>query len=302
MDILKFMKKPISNAKKTLFPDVFSFGKQKQGPTILITAGMDGDEYPGIAAAYRLKTDPKVQTYPGTIHVVPLVNHPGFLAGTSSNPIDRKYPKMIFPGKQTGTDSEQRIHALWTVFGKQADYWIDLHGGARGEKMESHIEGYHTGVVSFDTQTISVFGALNYPNMVLCEWEKVTKIAKTGCFYILLEAGDRGECRIEDVNLHEQWIHSILDWTLTKEPKKPVSYVTHVHYYSFPCDGWWEPNNVSKTVQEKMQIGVLRPFGSNKAQQLITTGSGAVLWQYVGSNANKGEVALAVAEKRISEQ
>ncbi|MCE7897977.1 MAG: hypothetical protein DPW11_01280 [bacterium] len=60
-----------------------------QQSRVLITAGVDGDEYDGICAAQAL-----IQSYnlPIPITIIPIVNIPGYLSHTSYNPLDKRYP------------------------------------------------------------------------------------------------------------------------------------------------------------------------------------------------------------------
>ena len=112
---------------------------REPGPTVTITAGMDGDEYAGIVAChllYKRYTPSKVK---GTIRFLPLVNVAGFRAGTSKSPIDGKYPKFIFPGRANGTHTDELMHWLYETYIKDASLWIDLHGGSTQEKLTPFI-------------------------------------------------------------------------------------------------------------------------------------------------------------------
>ncbi|MEO6508685.1 MAG: succinylglutamate desuccinylase/aspartoacylase family protein, partial [Patescibacteria group bacterium] len=80
------------------------------GPTVVITAGMDGDEYTGILAAYDLIEHYSNTPFQGRIVVLPVMNIPGFYAGTSLNPEDGKFPKYIFPGSSSGSSTERLLH------------------------------------------------------------------------------------------------------------------------------------------------------------------------------------------------
>jgi predicted deacylase len=102
-----------------------------QKSRVLITAGIDGDEYAGIQIAKNL-----IKTYnlPVPITIIPVVNLAGYQAKNSYNPLDGRYPKHIFPGSPFGSSSSALIYKL-SKYTKGVDLWIDLHCGATGETL-----------------------------------------------------------------------------------------------------------------------------------------------------------------------
>lgn len=73
----------------------------KPGPKILITAGIHGSEYPGIAATIQLANEIKAEEISGTLIIMPLVNTEAFwLHREQIVPQDHKNLNRIFPGKK----------------------------------------------------------------------------------------------------------------------------------------------------------------------------------------------------------
>ena len=70
------------------------------GNTIVITAGVDGDEYTGIEAAYELIRVYSAKDFSGRFFILPLVNISGFEQPVSFNPLDNKFPKYFYPGNK----------------------------------------------------------------------------------------------------------------------------------------------------------------------------------------------------------
>src|SRR5690242_19972927 len=89
---------------------VFDIAGNQPGKTVLITAGVDGDEYAGIHAAYQLEENYRHGNFSGRLVIIPIVNVERFKQECSQNPLDGKLPKNIFPGSPDGSPSEQRIH------------------------------------------------------------------------------------------------------------------------------------------------------------------------------------------------
>lgn len=160
----------------------------QQKSKVLITAGVDGDEYEGIKAAQYL-----IDNYKGDIPitVIPIVNIAGYQAKVSFNPLDHRYPKNIFPGSIIGSSSSKLMFKL-SQYTKNVDYWIDLHCAASDEQL-----------------TPFIWASEQYP--ILSHLHGRTLVEKSinkGVPYLMLETSD-----------HQKWISEILD-NLDK-PAKP---------------------------------------------------------------------------------
>src|SRR5512133_1574414 len=102
----------------------------KDGPTLLVTAGVHAAEYASIAAALELgrALDPKAIA--GRVILVPVLNVAGFgVRSIYISPLDNKNLNRVFPGNAGGTASEQVADWLFRNAMQQANYYIDLHGG-----------------------------------------------------------------------------------------------------------------------------------------------------------------------------
>lgn len=100
-----------------------------EGPTLLLTGGVHGDEYEGpIALMKLLGRLPDLQVN-GRIIVVPALNLPAFLAGTRNSPIDAGNLNRLFPGKRDGAITELIAHFVETELLPRADVAFDFHAG-----------------------------------------------------------------------------------------------------------------------------------------------------------------------------
>ncbi|MEI8232411.1 MAG: succinylglutamate desuccinylase/aspartoacylase family protein [bacterium] len=102
-----------------------------QKSRVLITGGIDGDEYAGIEIAKKLIASYDLSI---PITVIPIVNLAGYKNKISYNPLDGRYPKHIFPGSVFGSSSSRLMHEV-SKYAKGVDLWIDLHCGAIGETL-----------------------------------------------------------------------------------------------------------------------------------------------------------------------
>lgn len=109
--------------------DVFECAGEVSGPSVLVVAGVHGDEYEGPAAIADLASRLAPESLRGTVQLIPVANPFAFAAGTRTSPIDGLNLARVFPGKEAGSPTEQLAHLLFHEFAARADYLIDLHSG-----------------------------------------------------------------------------------------------------------------------------------------------------------------------------
>lgn len=113
-----------------LFIKSFVFSGVEPGETVMITAGIHGDEVNGIEMLRRMlenKFFEKVTK--GTVIVLPLVNVYGFNYLTREVP-DGKDVNRSFPGTMRGSLGSRMARILTKNILPLVDYGIDLHTGA----------------------------------------------------------------------------------------------------------------------------------------------------------------------------
>lgn len=118
-----------SDGKSISFPYYVIAGKE-DGPTICITSGVHGTEYPGIGANFKLYSDISPEDVKGTIIGVPVCNMGSFVNKVPFvNPLDGKNLNDTFPGDPEGTVTEKLCHVLVHEVAAKADFHIDMHSG-----------------------------------------------------------------------------------------------------------------------------------------------------------------------------
>ena len=106
------------------------------GKTLVVTAGVHGDEYVGIQAVRELLAQLSPGELSGQVIFVPVVNAGGFFAGTYRVPEDGENLNRCFPGAKGETYTWNMASALEAALYPQADFLLDLHGGGIYESME----------------------------------------------------------------------------------------------------------------------------------------------------------------------
>jgi predicted deacylase len=107
------------------------FAGAEPGPTLLVQATVHGGEIIGTTAILDLvqKLDP--QQMRGNVIAVPVLNRIGFELQERVNRMDGKDILRQFPGKPTGSISEQLAHVYFQEVICQANAMIDFHAGGR---------------------------------------------------------------------------------------------------------------------------------------------------------------------------
>lgn len=101
------------------------------GPTLLLTGGVHGDEFEGPAALMRLAQSLSPEEINGRVIIVPALNAPALVDSSRVSPIDGLNLNRAFPGSADGSPTQMIAHYLETVLLPQCDAAIDLHSGGK---------------------------------------------------------------------------------------------------------------------------------------------------------------------------
>lgn len=100
-----------------------------EGPTILLTAGIHGDEYEGQIALGKLARELEPDAIRGRVIILPMVSQPAAQAGTRTSPIDGGNLNRAFPGQADGNPTQVLAHYIEEILLPMCDYLVDLHSG-----------------------------------------------------------------------------------------------------------------------------------------------------------------------------
>jgi predicted deacylase len=107
---------------------VYVFNAKKPGPTILVQAGLHGDEINGIEIVRRMLAEECFKVKKGAVIAIPILNIFGFIHFSRDVP-DGKDVNRSFPGTRTGSMASRIAYHYVTEIMHQIDYGIDLHTG-----------------------------------------------------------------------------------------------------------------------------------------------------------------------------
>lgn len=106
---------------------VYAIDSYKDGPHLLITAGIHGDEYEPMLAAWEFISQLKNKLKAGKLTVVPVVNVTAY-TGASRYGNDGLDLARTCPGNADGSVTEIAAYQISELI-KTADYYIDMHTG-----------------------------------------------------------------------------------------------------------------------------------------------------------------------------
>lgn len=272
----------------------------RPGPTLVVTAGMDGDEYAGITAAYQLIERYTALDFAGRLIVIPVVNIPGFQAECSHNPLDDKFPKYIFPGRVDGSPTE-RLLAVISSLASEADCWYDLHGAAITEGVNPYLWLHNTGVAKVDALARDLIHYGIAENILYERAHfglKPAALAKQGCTYIVAESGSRRTELSDDAARHLAWLTStmqllgLIDGT---PERKETRVMTHVSFITAASDGLWQPADIDYSfIKQGTTLGQVTRLDGTGEKIIRAISSGTPLWWKETMRLKKGDILLAL--------
>ena len=176
---------------------------ENDGPTLLITAGIHGGEYPGIAAAMELGRDIEPEHVTGCLIMMHPVNIQGFWARREMIvPEDGKNLNRVFPGDTTGTLADKTAYLISNNFFSIADFYVDMHSGDIHESLHPYVynPGQPTPEVEKKSRTVARVLEMEYMVRSPAPGGDYPPAARTGGFFAL-----RGNCTGPGLVLY--WSH-----------------------------------------------------------------------------------------------
>ena len=102
-----------------------------EGPTVLLSGGVHGDEFEGPAALMRLLRELQPSEVTGRIIILPALNAPALMDSSRVSPLDQANMNRAFPGDADGGPTQMLAHFIETRLLPLCDAAIDLHSGGK---------------------------------------------------------------------------------------------------------------------------------------------------------------------------
>lgn len=171
------------------------------GPVLLVTAGVHGDEYEGMAGIRAFLRDLDPAELVGTIVAIPVVNEPAYQAASRTTPDDGLNLARTFPGKSDGTTTERIAYALRHHVLPQCTFFCDLHAGGMHYDVVL-LSGYQLGTPEFNQIQYGACVAFDLPVIWATSYlpgRSLSAAREAGVPAMYVEYGGGGDCPEDSV-------------------------------------------------------------------------------------------------------
>jgi predicted deacylase len=263
------------------------------GPHLLITGGVHGDEFEPMWAVRLLTASLSSMELRGQVTLVPCVNEPAFRRGerTAEDGLDLA---RTCPGRADGSVTEQVAHALSQLI-QAADYYIDLHtGGTRLQVFP--LVGYmlhpRSETLAVQRRMARAFGlpliwgtdaSLNGRSLSIARDAKVPAIYAEylgggTCSRQGVEAYYRG-CRnvLAELQMIDEPIQRPVQEPLVVEDPRPNSGYMQINHPA-PREGFFEPAvSLGQRVHQGEPFGVVTDVSGKERRAVAAAHTGCVI-------------------------
>lgn len=166
---------------------VYVFRGKADGPGLLLTAGIHGDEINGIEIVRRLINENYLMPDMGTVIAIPLVNVYGFIFNSRNLP-DGKDLNRCFPGSANGSLANRMAHILMTEILPHVQHGVDFHTG--GDRIANFPQIRCNLDHAKNKELASAFGAPFIVNTELIDKSFRKEALKAGKSILVFEGGE----------------------------------------------------------------------------------------------------------------
>ena len=166
---------------------VFSYRAKKEGPTLLLMAGMHGDEINGVEIMRRFIRQKHYQIQAGRVVCLPVFNVFGFINFSREVP-DGKDVNRAFPGRKNGSLASQFANMMVQEILPHIDIGIDFHTG--GKQINNYPQIRTTLADTENSRLAKAFHAPFTLNAPYREKSLRKEAANTGKHLLVFEGGE----------------------------------------------------------------------------------------------------------------
>ena len=256
-----------------------------QGATLVVTAGIHGDEYEGVRAIFDVVETLDPAAMRGDLITVPVSNPPAFWAGTRRSPLDGVNLARVFPGAPDQGPSEAIAHALAQTVIAQADFYLDLHSAGVACLMPTMV-GYNAN----DTRgraAAECFGApVTWSHPTIAPGRTISFAHERGIPWLYTEARGAGRIHPYDLNVFRNGVTNLMRHLriLPGEPAPPGTIETRLHgdgdiEAGLLCqrEGFFVPGvELLQTVTERQELGRTVNFHGETVETYQASSDGVI--------------------------
>lgn len=270
---------------------VYIFNSKNPGPTILIQAGLHGDEINGIEIVRRMIHEKYFKIKKGAIIAVPILNVFGFIHFSRDLP-DGKDVNRSFPGSKSGSLASRIAYHYTSTILPQVDFCIDLHTG--GARRHNYPQIRYTPEDDKSKELATIFDAPFSIQSGLIN-KSFRKVAyKQGISTIVYEAGE--SMRFDDFSIQKGvqgilniLVHFGMSGPIFMEGNKTI-YLEKSRWLRAPTAGMFIPKILNGILVEKGQvIGIITDAFAHHYKELKAPKEGYIFCINHQAVVNQGD-------------
>ncbi len=292
----------------------FDIAAPLPGPQLAIIAGMHPNEVSAMEAALRLKDYFAAQLVRGSVSILPVLNMPGlYLHSEFVCPQDNKNINFLSPGNPQGSFSEVLIDWVLNSWAKEAEVFIDLHGGDLREDVAKFVMCQRIGDEPFDNVTRSL--AHQFDADVIVEFavdqtnnrgRATNELPWLGRHAVMSEGGANGILDEEDILFHFNGVANIarqlgLTQDQPTERTRRNVVVDNFAKIEAPFSGRLYLDIVAgEEVRQGQRLGVVKDLYGARVADVIAPFAGLILMIVNHNIINQGEWLISLAPQPLA--
>lgn len=297
-----------SQGHKITFP-IATIKGANPGTRLLITAGLHGCEYSGIAAAIELFNLLDSAAVRGTVDIITVASVSAFYEKSAFvNPPDKKNPNRTFPGREDGSYTEAQVYFLLNKYIRGSDFYLDLHCGDMIEIIEPFAL-YHTGAGDIiDKKSSELAFYYGLPNIIPTSsrgiWPDLgtsyAVAAELGIPSAIVEAGGNGVLEKKAVDIHLKGLLNVLRHLEMIEGKAEIP-DTGAHFSDFkwiyaPVRGiWCNTLPLGSLVKPGDKLGHVKDLFGTVIHNSISPVAGKIVFMTSAAAMKEDDIILGIA-------
>ncbi len=205
---------------------IFVSRAREEGPTLLLMAGMHGDETNGVEIVRRAIHTDLYHPTRGTVIAIPVLNVYGFINHTRGLP-DGKDLNRSFPGSENGSLASRVAYFFTKEILPHIDLGIDFHTGGASRNNYPQLRGMFE-----DPRELELAKAFAAPFMINSPYRERSlrkTAAKAGKNILVFEGGQTLRLRKQVIDKGMNGIHRVMHhYNMTEAPPPPPPNSIHL--------------------------------------------------------------------------
>lgn len=181
----------------------------RPGPTLVVTAGVHGDEYEGVRAIFEIVDEIDAVAMSGDLICVPVCNPPAFWNVVRCSPVDGANLARVFPGRSDGILTER---IAWTIDNELlplADFYLDLHSAGVRFLMPTMV-GYEAGDSRAEAAARAFGAPVLWAHDVIAPGRTVSAARARRIPWLYTEARGAGRIHLDDLAVYRNGIRNLM--------------------------------------------------------------------------------------------